>query len=355
MHLVELLAFRSVPAAGVSLGLTRRCPLSCAHCSTNSTLTSEQHPASMFERFVDTFDAGNRPEVLAMSGGEALLRPELVRKLAERAREAGTRSTVLSGMFFANSRSIPPPIRAAIQAVDHFSASIDVFHEREVPRANVFRVLDGLLSEGKDVSLHVVGQDAGDAYLEDIISEVRKVFGGSVPMLVNAVSSFGRARAWFTRDQAGPPGEIEADPCAMAAWPVVGFDGTIVACGNDDALDSGPAHLRLGHANVDDWATIRTRSLNSSMMRAIRLFGPEYIADRFGDRGRGCDGYCQTCMKLSEQPALAQRIGQVMAKPSAAILEEQVSAMQRRAGAVAFARSHGLSRYAELVVLGAPA
>jgi hypothetical protein len=44
-----------------------------------------------------------------------------------------------------------------------------------------------------------------------------------------------------------------------------------------------------------------------------------------------------------------------MTKPSAAILEEQVSAMQKRAGAVAFARNHGLSRYAELVALGARA
>lgn len=355
MHLMELLALRSVPAAGISLGLTRRCPLSCAHCSTNSTLSSEQAPAKMFFRFVDTFGTADRPEILSMSGGEALLRPQLVQELAERARTVGTRSAVLSGMFFANARTIPPKIKEAIKSVDHFSASIDIFHEREVPRTKVFRALDVLLSNGTDISLHIVGQDAGDPYLESIIGEVQRVFDGKVPMLVNTVSDFGRARAWLPRDLQEPRANINANPCVMAAWPVVGFDGTIVACGNDDALDNVPAHLRLGNAHTDDWSTVRTRSLNSSMMRAIRLFGPEYIANLFRKGELGCDGYCGTCMKLMDNPALEQRIRQTMAKPSTAILEEQVSAMQRRAGAVAFARSHGLPRYAELVTLGAQA
>lgn len=354
MHLVELLSLRSVSAAGVSLGLTRRCPLSCAHCSTNSTLTSEQAPAEMFIRFAGTFAIDNRPEILAMSGGEALLRPHLVRELAGRAREVGSRSTVLSGMFFARSRSIPREIMEAIRAVDHFSASLDVFHEREVARLDVFRVLEILLGEGKDVSLHVVGKSTVDPYLEKIIEEVQSTFDGRVPMLVNTVSYFGRARSWLTREEVELANSIEADPCAMAAWPVVGFDGTIVACGNDDVLDRKTKHLQLGHANTDDWPTIKARCLGSSMVRAIRLFGPQYIAGHFRGGESACDGYCQTCMKLTPDPELEQRVSQIMARPSVAILEKEASALQRRAGAVAFARRHGNPHYAELVTLGAP-
>ena len=172
-------------------------------------------------------------------------------------------------------------------------------------------------------------------------------------MLVNTLSAFGRARAWLPRDLQTPLGNINANPCVMAAWPVVGFDGTIVACGNDDALDNVPAHLRLGHAHTDDWSTVRARSLNSSMLRAIRLFGPEYIVDRFSKGEVKCDGYCGTCMKMLDEPVLEQRVRQIMTKPSMAILEELASGMQKRASAVAFARSHGLPRYAELVTLGA--
>ncbi|MGH8656761.1 MAG: radical SAM protein [Gammaproteobacteria bacterium] len=316
---------------------------------------SNEPPAGLFTRFVDTFVPGCRPEVLAMSGGEAMLRPKLVRQLAERATEVGTRATALSGLFFARSRQIPPAIKVAIKALHHFSASIDVFHEREVPRTDVFRVLESVLNEGIDVSLHVVGQHAADPYLDDLIDDVQRAFNSRVPMLVNVVSYFGRARSWLSSRKSVGQYEIEANPCAMAAWPVVGWDGTIVACGNDDALYKVPAHLRLGHASTDDWATVRTRTLASKMMRAIRLFGPEYLADRHLDGAVGCNGYCNTCMKLSGNPAIQTQVQNLMAKPSTAVIEEQVSALQRRAGALAFARRYGVPRYAELAALGAPA
>jgi hypothetical protein len=47
---------------------------------------------------------------------------------------------VLSGLFFARKPGIPKSIKSAIDAVDHFSVSMDAFHEREVPRSNVFTV-----------------------------------------------------------------------------------------------------------------------------------------------------------------------------------------------------------------------
>ncbi|KIG18377.1 hypothetical protein DB30_00662 [Enhygromyxa salina] len=322
-------------------------------------MASEEHPAELFIRFVKTFTPDSHPQILAMSGGEALLRPTLVRQLAERAREAGTRSSVLSGLFFASSARIPPSILAAIRAVDHFSVSLDVFHERQVARADVFRVLDALLGEGVDLSLHIVGRSPDDPYLEDVIGDVRRTYADTIPMLVNLTAAFGRARAWLTRKLPDRPAVIDANPCAMAAWPVVGFDGTIVACGNDDALDQRPAHLRLGHASVDDWATIRARSLESAMLRAIRLYGPKYVAATLGSglgsgpgSGPGCSGYCDTCMSLPEDPVVAPRVAERMAKPSTSIVEAEAAKLIHRAGALGFAGRQGLGGYAHLIALG---
>ena len=290
-----------------------------------------------------------------MSGGEALLRPRLVEDIAERTRAVGSRSVLLSGMFFARGLRVAPAIAAAIHAVDHFSASLDVFHEREVPRQNVFRVLDTFVSAGKDVSLHLTGRNSRDPYIAEVVAEVRRVFQDRVPMLVNAVNSVGRAADWA--DAFSPPpftGEI--DPCSLAAWPVVSYDGTIVACGNDSVVDGpAPAHLCLGHADSDDWQTVRARCVTSHMLRAVRLFGPEHLASEFGEGAVTCDGYCSTCAQLSDDPGFGERVDIVMSKGSVRALEQQVTALQRRVGAVSFVRRYGLPRYAHLVALGAQA
>jgi pyruvate-formate lyase-activating enzyme len=353
LHLVDLLALRPVPAAGVSLALTRRCPLSCAHCATRSTMASDESPAEMFLGFVDTFGPDDRPEVLAISGGEAFLRPALVRELAERASLVGCRTMALSGMFWASERRIPPAIKRAIDALDHFSVSLDVFHEREVRREDVYRVLEMLLAEGKDVSVHLVGLNADDPYLVERSEEVNRVFEGRVPMLVNDVKSVGRAAQWLVpREELST---MEADPCTLAAWPLVAFDGTIVACGNDDVVDGpAPPHLRLGHAATDRWRDVRARCLSSSMLRAIRTFGPEYLAEGQGSGAITCNGYCSTCQQLSNDPGLDARVTAMMARASSLVLEEQSTALQRSAGALSFMRRYGLPQYAELVTLGAP-
>jgi hypothetical protein len=238
--------------------------------------------------------------------------------------------------------------------VDHFSVSLDTYHEQEVPRDNVFYVLDAVLTRGIDVSMHLVGASADDPYLEELITDVRRRFSSQVPMLVNVVSHFGRARSWLPRVNHARAGGVEANPCSMAAWPVVGFDGRIVACGNDDALDNLPEHLILGHAAADDWATVRARTLTSNMLRAIRLFGPEYITDRYHEGDLGCDGYCQTCMALPHAAGLAQRLDAVMARPSATVMEALVNRWQQGADAMSFLRRHGVPRYADLATLGAP-
>ena len=356
MHLVELLARRTVPAAGVSIGVTRRCPLSCAHCATNSSTSSEEIAADVLVRFVSTFGSEDPPEFIAMSGGEPLLRPRLVRELARRAHDVGCRSCVLSGMFFARTPGIPPAILAAIDEVDHFSVSLDVFHEREVPRASVLRVLETVLERGTDVSIHVVGLDADDPYLESVTTEVRDAFDDRVPMFVNTVNAFGRAAEWHDQAQPAAPSAFEADPCRLAAWPLIAWDGTITACGNEDVVDGpAPAHLRLGHAAVDDWPTVQARTRTSSMIRAIRLFGPEYVSQRLELEPAGCDGYCATCMRLSDDPRVLRGVEELMGGPSVPLLESMASAMAQRAGAISFARHYGAARYAELTTLGAPA
>ncbi len=355
MHLVDVLALRPITGAGVSIGVTRRCPLSCAHCATNSTAKSEEAPAEMFLRFVDSFTEACHPEVLALSGGEAFLRPDLVRQLARRARAVGCRTIALSGMFWARGSTIPPAIRRAIDELDHFSVSMDAFHEMEVPRESVFRVLETLLNEGKDVSIHLVGLDAADPYLESAAQEVQRRFGARVPMLVNDVTPMGRARNWLERPAYVAPANIEPDPCSVAAWPVVAYDGTVVGCGNDDVVDGpAPPHLRVGHVATDGWPELYARFLTSSLLRAIRTFGPEYVNDRQGSGVVACTGYCATCQNLSADPQLEANVELLMARRSTQTVERQVVLAERQAGPESFIRRYGLPGFADLVTLGAP-
>jgi Radical SAM superfamily len=366
MHLAELLACRPVPASAVFMALTRRCPLRCRHCSTMSGTTSEQQPAAPLRRFAATFTAADHPEYLLLTGGEPLLRPGLVRTLAETSRAVGTRSYLLTGAFFAERGRLPAPIRAALESVDHIAVSIDIFHEAEVRRDRVFRLLHELLAMGRDASLQACGTGPDDPYLTELTGHVRREFGDRIPMLVSTVRPAGRARTWLRAPELGTlePSDPElpapappAAPCELLSWPVVAFDGTIAACCNQDVLDRRPvpAHLRLGHVSTSGWPQIRRACVSSAALRALRTRGPVQLAHRFaspeGSAGSAA-GYCATCRSL---PASALRSAEAEAdRPAARLIERQAVALQRAAGPAGFVRRHGDRSRADLVLLGYP-
>ena len=355
MHLTEILDLRPVPLSAIYFGLTRRCPLHCSHCSTESLMDSEQFPARMFTRFADTFTPENRPELVLMSGGEALLRPALVRDIADRARAVGARSHVLSGLFFAQKPRIPKAVKAAIDAVDHFAASTDRFHEEEVPREAVFRVFHQLLDEGKDVSLQITGTGPDDPYLADITGAVRREFDDRVPMLVVPLAPVGRAREWMD-EQPHASYPASAAPCSLSSWPVIGFNGQVTSCGSQDVMDGKvplPPHLFMGHIAHDDWDTIKRKALESPMVRAIRTFGPEYLAERFGGVS-DCQGYCETCWKLSGIPGVKEKVRELALLPQSFAVDRVVEQASVAAGPLGFARRFGVAGYADLVMLGSP-
>ncbi len=356
MHLADLLRLRTVPGAGLLLALTQRCPLSCAHCSTDSTLAGVQHSGAPLRRLVGSFTATDRPDVIFMSGGEPLLRPDLVADLATSARRAGSSSALLSGMFFARAATTPPAISRAIATLDHFSASIDVFHEREVPRENTFAALRTIADLVPSISLHLTSSD--DTYLTTVLTEARKLFGASLPILVTRLQPNGRARSLTTaptlpltrdlppsRDLTVGRGEGEGGeggdpgPCEFANWPLVDYDGSVYACSRQSLVRlHRPVHLVLGHAARDSWPVLRQRTSQQPVLRSVRVLGAIETARRAG--AQVCGGACQTCVALPAEASLPPGVE--------AVAQHLLARLRPRD----LARRWGAGSYADLVETG---
>ncbi|GAA2135896.1 hypothetical protein GCM10009760_14940 [Kitasatospora kazusensis] len=353
MHLSEIIAVRSVPGAGVFFALTRRCPLSCAHCSTNSMLSSEQHSETPFRRLAATFTAEHHPEILYLTGGEPLLRPRLVADLVERAHEVGTKVVLITGMYFARADGrVPKPLWKCLTMVDHVTASQDVHHEAQVPRRNAFTVLRRLRDAGRDVSFQLAGSGPQDPYLAEITAQIDRDFDGQVPSLVLKFAAIGRGEQLYEQPAGLSEDTASPSPCEVASWPVVAFDGSISACCNQEVIDGAtPAHLSLGHARDLRWAEIVERTGQDPTLRALRVYGPRNALAQIG-RKPGCPGVCDTCIAFEDQPGLAAEFDGLTRRPAFVPTESLVRLMLRDEGPLAFARRSGIRRYAHLVERG---
>lgn len=349
MHLTELLAHRAIPTAGLFVSLTRRCPLSCAHCSTSSSPQSEEQDERPLLSFLRTFTVCDRPDYLLLTGGEPLLRPKLVFEIIDLAHAVGSKVSVSSGMFFATGGRLPSRILRAISKADHLIASLDAYHERYVRRCDVLSVLSQIIESGVDVSLHIVGTGPDDPYIEHAVADARKALKDRAPMLVATLQPTGRAVKLIARvSRTVPDVDMEPTPCALAAWPVITFDGAIVGCCNQHVVDGpAPAHLDLGNITNSSWYEVQRKHASSGIGKALRVFGPRYLAARFGTPRSACDGYCETCWKLSDNAAAASQIEGMASRPSIDVMERVMGSLVSQPPLDGV-----MSQYAQLVHLG---
>ncbi|MFI6603927.1 hypothetical protein ACIBHX_47495 [Nonomuraea sp. NPDC050536] len=256
-------------------------------------------------------------------------------------------------MFFARHQRRRPPdqIMRAITTVDHFAASLDAFHEREVSRADVFHAMHSIMEEVPAVSFQLTGSP-GDAYLTELVDDIRREFADRVPILVTPLQPTGRAAELLTVRPL-PPDPPSVAPCTVATWPLVGYDGTVYACSRQSLVEPAkPPHLVLGDAAVDSWAEVRKRSLQHPAVRAVRLLGPRLVREKFG-RGAQEGGACTTCVAMGgEADEVAHRAGAYLNSPRGALVERLATQLTGRVSARESALACGAAHHASLVELG---
>ena len=248
---------------------------------------------------------------------------------------SAARPAALSGMFWAKDRRIPPPIKRAIDALDHFSVQPRRLpRARGRPRRRLPRARHAALrGQGRQLA----PRRAWTPTTRTSSSAPRRSASASTTACrcsSTASTPSGRARGVARRETRRSEPSTIPSPCTLAAWPLVAFDGTVVACGNDDVVDGpAPAHLRLGHANVDGWPAIRAALSDLAMLRAIRTFGPEYLVAATAAGRSPATATARRAASSPTTPASSSRGSRrYMDTPSGALIEEQVVAMQRHAG-----------------------
>jgi hypothetical protein len=295
-----------------------------------SSLHLAESDADPLRAIVDSFTPQDHPRFVCLTGGEPLLRPELVAELTRTAQASGAKVVMATGGFFAAKPTVPPAIQRALDGIDHVVLSMDAFHEPEVPRHQAIKLLRGVLQRGQGASVQLVGTGPDDPYVLDTIDDLRTNFDDEVAILVGKLVPVGRGADLGTvrllpRGPAEPDlTAIQAEGCPMLSWPVITDDGSVVACCDQFVVDGAAAsHLRIGRADQLTWPQIREFVENRPLSRAIRVFGPRYLAAR-SDPTALQAGACTTCRGLGERPEVLATAEELVSTATMPAIEHHV-------------------------------
>lgn len=333
MNWAEITARRAVPGAGVFIAITRRCPLHCAHCSTESTMSSPQAEDDYYRQFVASFTPDNHPEVVWFTGGEPMLRHRLVRELAASCRKLSATTALTTGLYFGRRGKIPAHFWPALEEIDFITVSIDTWHEQEVNRQISFSCFEQMLSRGLHVGVQATGRDSDDPYLLDLLDEIEARFGHQIGVFVSLLKPAGRGvnlmEPWNLSEDAMATGRPRPQGCGGLSWPVFGFGEQVVnACCNQEAVNDRPEHLSL----PVDWPHISRSLREDPVLRVINVLGPRVLAYNLDATTEPMLDYCGKCRSLAGRSGLAETAQEIVDRPSWGVFEDFSTSLRQKLG-----------------------
>jgi pyruvate-formate lyase-activating enzyme len=285
--------------------LTRRCNMTCGHCSVASGpgVTGNEPGETELLDVIGQAAAAGVSSVL-LTGGEPMLRERTVLRLLEECQRLGLKTVMTTNGFWGRRlrdarRRVRDLSRAGLTAL---TVSYDRYHaefQGHEPALNIGKAAGEL---GVPLNFNVTRQ-ADEEELERIVAPFAKA--PNARLRLYDVQPVGRA--------AGLPAESLREGtdgfCSAADFPAVTDDLRLTTCNGPSYFASSDSPLVLGSLRTTPLARLLERHRQDPILDTIRAFGPSRLRDElrqvagyafpFRDRYHGI---CDLCCHITSNP-----------------------------------------------------
>lgn len=323
----------------LAVHVTNRCPLTCAHCITDSSprargdLSWEQVEAAVQS-------AAPYVDGVCITGGEPLLLPELALASIELTRSLGLRSSIVTSGYWARDDNKATKIVKQLTAagLDKLAVSFDQYHLVQPTAPYVGQsTLHHLLSAASGTDLEVVVQYCGpqdhDAY--DIAVESARRFGARFEAA--EVLPFGRG-IQLARRRGATVDDVPGTACGVVGRPVLTPEGDLYTCCGPARGASEDSPLRLSVDRADAVGGALAVASRDPIINALYVRGPRRMFEMLSQpaqqriSARLLNGsMCALCRAITDDPGAVFELRAAL-EPLALQLVAQAGVVHVRAG-----------------------
>ena len=263
-----------------------KCNLTCSHCgfSCGPERTEKMSPEEMLD-YIETASHNPDLSMVAYSGGEPLLYYQDILQAMELSHRKGLAGGLVTNCFWADSRqtAVKHIQEMADRGLIELIVSLDDFHLKEIPVANIRHAVQAAIGLGVKVGVNMVVTKHSLIRRENVpellqiapeLFETEKIWareGG--PLLV------GRARDYLKKEDLYQYGESELgnSACYYAGNNmVITPDSSLYSCcGFGDASDWGPASITFqGNLHEQSFDNLADRASRNLLLNILADYGP---------------------------------------------------------------------------------
>ena len=328
--------------------ITRRCNMTCAHCSVESgpSVRTEPTEAEVVEWIQQAARYG--VQAVRLTGGEPMLRPALALKLVREATRLGLSVAMTTNGFWgadlARARKRLQALKRA--GLRSLTVSYDAYHAAFQAPEPVVHIAQAAEELSILLNINVV-RGAHDASVADIVRRLGS--SREARLRFYELQPVGRAREMAS---AAPSADSEGFGTSCA-FPTVSDDGRLLACPGPAYFERPDSPLVVGSLASEPLARLLDRHCEDPILNVIRTRGPAGLRDEMR-RTPGLEefpfrssynGICDLCHHITRDDNAVARLRQRLSQAGARaeqVAARQVIAESRTAGEYSHSNVNGL-------------
>ena len=294
-----------VGVSHIAIMLTRRCNMSCAHCSVESSPHIKGEPTE--DELLNNLRAAHRSGVrsVLLTGGEPMLREKIALKMLEEAQRLGMVTAMTSNGYWGKTPLKAEQTIARLKAagLQLLTISYDRYHadyQGPQPSVNIARAA----TQAKLVFNVSITRTNDEADLEAIVAPFADVPRANLRFY--DVQPVGRARDFDLQTLRGEVGGF----CNACDAPALADDGRLLACNGPSYFSDDASPLVAGSLQSEGLELLLRRHREDSILEAIRTRGPAWLLGEleqlpgFENWARPAyGGMCDLCLHLNSDAA----------------------------------------------------
>lgn len=308
--------------SSIGLMITYQCTVACPHCVVEAgPHRKEEMPLQQALDWIgqarayrDGFIQG-----LAITGGEPFYRVDKLAEIADYARQKNFLVSVVTNTFWASSREAALATVQRLPAIEVYSLSTDVYHQRVIPFQNIQNAVWALKELGRTYNIAVCTDREDEPQFLKIIADIQEMGEGD-KIRPSITFPVGRAQKWAKHLQYSTSPEPTVSACSMASYPVIFPDGKVTGCIGPLITVPAPHPLYLGNLYQEPLAHILDRAEHNLILHAVRVWGPHKLAALLKEHGQAdllpteyiANCICDTCYKLLTNPRIVAALEEIV-------------------------------------------
>jgi organic radical activating enzyme len=258
----------------ITLFITDRCQVGCAHCSVDSRADGPViTDFELFGRLLEWMAAQPELELVSITGGEPFVERRGLALATRRLGAAGKLLSVATSGVWAAGARVPAWIHDVLARCDCVYLSTSAYHAANVDEATLINAAREIAAAEAWLILQVLDHEGAREHATALLN---RAFGGRWDQHaeINMITPLRHGRG-ATLIQ--PSALIEGrsfGPCPLVRSPVLRYDGALSACGNDDVImGHGPGRLRRCAGSVPELGDAIARLQADPLLRVIGTSG----------------------------------------------------------------------------------